>query len=118
MYITHEAILGSTTGALLVLPTIVIFYILCLRRDQEVQDEHIIQQLSGLSIMLTFEQLQVSIENFVKELEKCGFGTVFEGRLGNKRIAVKRLNNVGHENKDFLAKLEMEGLRVVSHYSL
>ncbi|XP_078158031.1 G-type lectin S-receptor-like serine/threonine-protein kinase SD2-5 [Carex rostrata] len=99
-------ILGSTFGALFFMLVITSIYIVCLRRREEEQDKDIIEQLPGMPTRFTFEELQVATENFVKILGKGGFGTVFEGRWGDKKIAVKRLDNVGHENKDFLAEIE------------
>ncbi|XP_078158106.1 G-type lectin S-receptor-like serine/threonine-protein kinase SD2-5 [Carex rostrata] len=103
------AILGFTFGALLFMLTLVIFYIVCFRRREEEQDEDIIDQLPGMPTRFTLEELRAATENFFKILGKGGFGTVFEGRWGDRRIAVKRLDNVGHGNKDFLAEVETIG---------
>ncbi|XP_078159115.1 G-type lectin S-receptor-like serine/threonine-protein kinase SD2-5 [Carex rostrata] len=103
------AILGSTFGALFIMLTLISIYIVCLRRREEEQDEGIIEQLPGMLTRFTFEELRAATENFVKILGKGGFGTVFEGRWGDERIAVKRLDNVGHGKKDFLAEVETIG---------
>ncbi|XP_078158856.1 G-type lectin S-receptor-like serine/threonine-protein kinase SD2-5 [Carex rostrata] len=101
--------LGSTFGALFFVLTLIIFSIVCLRRCKEAEDEDIIEQLPGMPTRFTFEELRAATNNFVKVLGKGGFGTVFEGRWGDERIAVKRLDNIGHGKKDFLAEVETIG---------
>ncbi|XP_078175161.1 G-type lectin S-receptor-like serine/threonine-protein kinase SD2-5 [Carex rostrata] len=103
------AILGSTFGALLFMLTLISMYLVCSRRREEAQDEDFMEQLPGMPTRFTFEELRMATENFVKKLGEGGFGTVFEGRWGDERIAVKRLENVGHGNKDFLAEVETIG---------
>ncbi|KAF3340701.1 hypothetical protein FCM35_KLT09545 [Carex littledalei] len=104
-----EEILGSTFGALLLIITLISFYILCLRRREEAEDEDVIEKLPGMPTRFTLVELRAATENFVKILGKGGFGTVFEGRWGDERIAVKRLDNVEHGKKDFLAEVETIG---------
>lgn len=56
------------------------------------------------------EELLCATQNFHVSLGKGGFGSVFEGAMGNgdeQKIAVKRLNNQG--NKDFLAEVKTIG---------
>ncbi|XP_078157585.1 G-type lectin S-receptor-like serine/threonine-protein kinase SD2-5 [Carex rostrata] len=102
-------ILGSTLGTLFFMITLTGIYIVCLRRREEEEDEEIIEQLQGMPTRFTFEELRLATENFSKKLGEGGFGTVFDGWWGDKRIAVKRLDNVGHGNKDFLAEVETIG---------
>ncbi|XP_078159089.1 G-type lectin S-receptor-like serine/threonine-protein kinase SD2-5 isoform X2 [Carex rostrata] len=109
-------ILGSTFGALFFMLTLTSIYIVCLRRREEEQDEDIIEQLPGMPTRFTFEELRAATENFVNILGKGGFGTVFEGSWGNERIAVKRLDNVGHGKKDFLAEIQTIGS--INHINL
>ncbi|XP_078167218.1 G-type lectin S-receptor-like serine/threonine-protein kinase SD2-5 [Carex rostrata] len=59
-----------------------------------------------MSTRFTFEELRATTENFAKILGKCGFGTVFEGRWADERIAVKCLDNIRHGKNDFLAEVE------------
>ncbi|XP_078159269.1 G-type lectin S-receptor-like serine/threonine-protein kinase SD2-5 [Carex rostrata] len=100
-----KAILGSTFGALFSILTLISIYIVCFRRREEAEDEDIIEQLPGMLTRFTFEELRAATENFVKILGKGGFGTVFEGRWGDERIAVKLLDNVRHGNNDFLTEV-------------
>jgi hypothetical protein len=80
-----------------------------LERGEEKLDADFVEQLSGMTTRFTFEELQVATNDFANKLGEGGFGTVFEGRLGDERIAVKRLDNVGHKKKDFLAEVETIG---------
>ncbi|XP_078159090.1 G-type lectin S-receptor-like serine/threonine-protein kinase SD2-5 [Carex rostrata] len=103
------AVMGSIFGALLFMLTLISIYFVCSRRRKQEQDEDIIEQMSGMPTRFTFEELRAATKNFVKILGKGGFGTVFEGRWGDEKIAVKRLDNVGHGKKDFLAEVETIG---------
>jgi Protein kinase domain/D-mannose binding lectin/S-locus glycoprotein domain len=102
-------ILGSTFGALLFLLTLIGIYLLCFRRGKEAKDEDFIEQLPGMPTRFTFEELQMATEGFTEKLGEGGFGTVFQGKWGDEKIAVKRLDNVGHGKKDFLAEVETIG---------
>ncbi|XP_078158980.1 G-type lectin S-receptor-like serine/threonine-protein kinase SD2-5 [Carex rostrata] len=104
-----RAILGSTFGALLFVLSLICIYLVCLRKREEEQDEDIMAQLPGMPTRFTFEELRTATENFVKILGKGGFGTVFEGKWGDERIAVKRLDNIIHGKKDFLAEVKTIG---------
>ncbi|KAJ3702227.1 hypothetical protein LUZ61_005932 [Rhynchospora tenuis] len=108
-------ILGSTFGALLLFLSLIIIYLVCLRRDEEEQEDFI-EKLPGLPTRFSFEELQVATENFTKKLGEGGFGIVFEGSWANKRIAVKSLHNIGHVNKDFL--MEVQTIGSIHHINL
>ncbi|XP_078164448.1 G-type lectin S-receptor-like serine/threonine-protein kinase SD2-5 [Carex rostrata] len=103
--------LGFTLGgAVLVLLSLIIgLFIMWLRRSGEEQEEEGIDQLPGMPTRFTFKELQVATENFARKLGEGGFGTVFEGYSRDERIAVKRLDNVGHKKKDFLTEVESIG---------
>uniref|UniRef100_A0A453Q4Y7 non-specific serine/threonine protein kinase n=3 Tax=Aegilops tauschii TaxID=37682 RepID=A0A453Q4Y7_AEGTS len=58
---------------------------------------------------LTFQQLDIATEQFREKLGEGGFGSVFEGQLGDERIAVKRLDHAGHGEKEFLAEVHTIG---------
>lgn len=103
------AILGSTFGALLFFLILMGIYLRFLRRGEEAQDEDFIEQLPGMPTRFTFEELRVATEDFAIKLGEGGFGTVFQGIWGDEKIAVKRLDNVGHGKKDFLAEVETIG---------
>jgi serine/threonine protein kinase len=48
-------------------------------------------------------------EGFSKKLGEGGFGSVFEGKLGENRVAVKRLEGARQGKKEFFAEVETIG---------
>ncbi|KAM3345816.1 hypothetical protein ACQJBY_020383 [Aegilops geniculata] len=54
-------------------------------------------------------QLEVATEQFKDKLGEGGFGSVFEGLLGEERIAVKRLDRAGQGKTEFLAEVQTIG---------
>ncbi|XP_048566666.1 G-type lectin S-receptor-like serine/threonine-protein kinase SD2-5 [Triticum urartu] len=54
-------------------------------------------------------QLEVATKQFKDKLGEGGFGSVFEGLLGEERIAVKRLARAGQGKREFLAEVQTIG---------
>jgi serine/threonine protein kinase len=79
------------------------------RRYQLRDDEDDFGEVPGMATRFTFEQLRVATEQFTKLLGKGGFGSVFEGQVGEQRIAVKQLDRAGQGKKEFLAEVETIG---------
>ncbi|KAG1330233.1 G-type lectin S-receptor-like serine/threonine-protein kinase SD2-5 [Cocos nucifera] len=104
------AILGFTIGALFVLFLIVgIFVLFNRKKNSHMEEEDQFDQIPGMPTRFSFEELKVATGNFCKKLGEGGFGSVFEGDLGDMRVAVKRLDGIGQGKKEFLAEVETIG---------
>ncbi|XP_020157068.1 probable receptor-like protein kinase At5g20050 [Aegilops tauschii subsp. strangulata] len=87
-----------------------IHFVLRKRRHQVPEGrEEEFGNLKGTPMRLTFQQLDIATEQFREKLGEGGFGSVFEGQLGDERIAVKRLDHAGHGEKEFLAEVHTIG---------
>ncbi|KAF8663303.1 hypothetical protein HU200_055915 [Digitaria exilis] len=104
------AIVGITlAGVISLLSVIIITLIVIWRRYQLMDDGDDFGEVQGMTTRYTFEQLKVATEQFSKLLGKGGFGTVFEGQIGDQRVAVKKLDLAGQGKKEFLAEVETIG---------
>ncbi|XP_029121310.1 G-type lectin S-receptor-like serine/threonine-protein kinase SD2-5 [Elaeis guineensis] len=104
------AILGFTIGALFAVFLIVGLFVLFMRlKNSHMEEEDQFDQVPGMPTRFSFEELKVATENFCKKLGEGGFGSVFEGKLDDMRVAVKRLDGVGQGRKEFLAEVETIG---------
>ncbi|KAJ3691453.1 hypothetical protein LUZ61_020617 [Rhynchospora tenuis] len=103
------AILGSAFGGLLLLLFIIGIVWVLLRRGEEEEEQDYIDELPGLPTRFSLQELEVATENFSKTLGEGGFGTVFEGILGDEKVAVKRLEGVERAKKEFLAEVQIIG---------
>ncbi|XP_047078342.1 G-type lectin S-receptor-like serine/threonine-protein kinase SD2-5 [Lolium rigidum] len=80
------------------------------RRKYEKKDEEFeFDQFPGTPTRYSFEKLSECTEGFRKKLGEGGFGSVFEGKLGENRVAVKRLEGARQGKKEFLAEVETIG---------
>ncbi|CAM0943210.1 unnamed protein product [Alopecurus aequalis] len=108
----RKLVLSATLGAVsaIVLTFIVVVLYLKRRRKFEEKDEEIdFDQLPRIPMRFSFEMLRECTEGFGKKLGEGGFGSVFEGKLGEVRVAVKRLKCARQGNKEFLAEVETIG---------
>ncbi|KAE8796291.1 G-type lectin S-receptor-like serine/threonine-protein kinase SD2-5 [Hordeum vulgare] len=105
----------AIAGAIVAIVFIVtfIFFIISrrrTRRHQEMEEEEAeFGQLQGTPMRFTFQQLEAATEQFKDKLGEGGFGSVFEGQLGEERIAVKRLDRAGQGKREFLAEVQTIG---------
>ncbi|XP_072998748.1 G-type lectin S-receptor-like serine/threonine-protein kinase SD2-5 [Typha latifolia] len=110
-------VVGSSLGAFLVLLSIVALVLVFVRRrSREASEEDFLDQVPGMPTRFTFEELRVATWEFSTKLGEGGFGSVFEGKIGDDRIAVKRLDGIGQGKKEFLAEVETIGS--VHHFNL
>ena len=89
-----KVILAATLGVSATLALFVIASTLYLQRRRKYEakgEDFDFDQLPGMPTRYTFEKLSECTEGFNKKLGEGGFGSVFEGKLGEQRVAVKRL---------------------------
>ncbi|XP_058219453.1 G-type lectin S-receptor-like serine/threonine-protein kinase SD2-5 [Rhododendron vialii] len=102
--------LGAFFGVLLLIGAVILY--LQKKRDleEDEEDDDCRDELPGLSTRFSYEDLKSATENFSKKLGQGGFGSVFEGTMGNgTKVAVKRLNGIGQVKKSFLAEVKTIG---------
>uniref|UniRef100_A0A0D9W3B1 Receptor-like serine/threonine-protein kinase n=1 Tax=Leersia perrieri TaxID=77586 RepID=A0A0D9W3B1_9ORYZ len=106
-----KTILGATFAAIttVVLVVIIFIYVRRRRKYQELDEELDFDILPGMPMRFSFEKLRECTEEFSKKLGEGGFGSVFEGKIGEERVAVKRLEGARQGKKEFLAEVETIG---------
>ncbi|XBI50364.1 hypothetical protein VPH35_113779 [Triticum aestivum] len=107
-----KVMLGAAFGAFAILVLLVIGVTLYLRGRRKYGDkdeEFDFDQLPGMPARFSLEKVSGCTEGFGKKLGEGGFGSVFEGKLGEERIAVKRLEGARQGEKEFLAEVETIG---------
>ncbi|GAV79386.1 Pkinase domain-containing protein, partial [Cephalotus follicularis] len=87
------------------------------KRKKEEGEEFINQQVPGMPVRFSYEDLCTATEGFKEKLGGGGFGSVFKGVLQDgTRIAVKRLDNLGQGMREFVAEVETIGS--LHHFNL
>ncbi|XP_056170675.1 G-type lectin S-receptor-like serine/threonine-protein kinase SD2-5 isoform X2 [Syzygium oleosum] len=104
-------ILGSSLGALFAMMILIVAIALFVqKRDDNQTEEDYLDQVPGLPTRFTYDDLKAITDEFSKKLGEGGFGSVFEGTLGDgTKVAVKRLDGFGQVKKSFLAEVETIG---------
>jgi hypothetical protein len=69
------------------------------------EEEQLFDSIPGTPKRFSFHELKVATSNFSVKLESGGFGSVFESKIGNETITVKRLEGVAQETAEFLAEV-------------
>jgi hypothetical protein len=103
---------SATLGAVTTLALLVIVVILHLqkrRKYEEKGEEFDFNQLPGMPMRFSFQNLRECTEGFVTKLGEGGFGSVFEGKLGEDRVVVKRLEGARQGKKEIFAEVETIG---------
>ncbi|XP_075097767.1 G-type lectin S-receptor-like serine/threonine-protein kinase SD2-5 isoform X1 [Nicotiana tabacum] len=114
----NGAIVGSVTG-ISILGIIIgcIIFILWKKRKEDEVEEHYLDNMPGMPVRFSYDNLKSATENFSKKLGEGGFGSVFGGTLKDgRKIAVKCLDGIGKAKKSFLAEVETIGS--IHHLSL
>ncbi|VAI63346.1 unnamed protein product [Triticum turgidum subsp. durum] len=106
-----KSILGATLGSVsaVVLLAIIVSLYLKWRKKYGDKDAFEFDQLLGMPTRYSLERLSECTEGFINKLGEGGFGSVFEGKLGEERVAVKRLEGARQGKKEFLAEIETIG---------
>ncbi|XBH81666.1 hypothetical protein VPH35_107187 [Triticum aestivum] len=107
-----KVMVGATLGAITALALLVIVVIFYLQRRNKYEDkdeEFDFNRLPGKLTRFSLETLRACTEGFNKKLGEGGFGSVFEGKLDEQRVAVKRLEGARQGKKEFLAEVETIG---------
>ncbi|KAI6674953.1 hypothetical protein NL676_002859 [Syzygium grande] len=111
-------ILGSGLGTLLAIMIFIVAILLSVhkivffvqKREHNQAEEDYLDQVLGMPNRFTYDDLRAITDEFSKKLGDGGFGSVFEGTLGDgTKVAVKRLDGFGQVKKSFLAEVETIG---------
>uniref|UniRef100_A0A0E0E2S6 Receptor-like serine/threonine-protein kinase n=1 Tax=Oryza meridionalis TaxID=40149 RepID=A0A0E0E2S6_9ORYZ len=114
---THKSLLSkekraivSVAGSFSFVASVIVAVLIVLRRRTEpLEDEYNIDQLPGLPTRFSFVDLKSAIGDFSRKFGAGGFGSVFEGQIGDKNVAVKRLDGVNQGKREFLAEVQTIG---------
>nr|XP_051206063.1 G-type lectin S-receptor-like serine/threonine-protein kinase SD2-5 [Lolium perenne] len=90
-----------------VLVAIIALLILFIKRaiSKRMQEDDPFKGIPGMPTRFTYKQLKQATNNFSKKLGQGGFGPVYEGKLGNVKIAVKCLRDLGNGKEEFMAEV-------------
>jgi hypothetical protein len=90
-----------------VLVAIIGVLILVIKRtiSKRMQEDDPFKGIPGMPTRFTHKQLKQATNNFRKKLGQGGFGPVYEGKLGNVKIAVKCLRDLGNGKEEFMAEV-------------
>ncbi|KAJ0579617.1 putative protein kinase RLK-Pelle-SD-2b family [Helianthus annuus] len=121
-HVSHQVakIVGSTIGSFMLLLVVAIGFVTYVvhkrKKDAEMEEEYL-DQVPGMPTRFSYEELKTATEKFSKKLGEGGFGSVFEGTLGDgSKIAVKCLEGLSHIKKSFLA--EVQSIGSIHHVNL
>jgi serine/threonine protein kinase len=88
---------------------VAVLVVLRRKRVEPSEDEDIIDQLPGLPTRFSFLELKSATGDFSKVIGKGGSGSVFEGHICDKQVAVKKLDSINQGTKEFLAEVQTIG---------
>ena len=108
-------LIGTIGGFFLVLAIVlIVFRILCRGQKQTVGP---VQASEDYLVLFKYKDRQTATKNFSEKLGEGGCGSVFKGTLPNSSaIAVKKLNHLMKEEKQFRA--EVRSIGTIQHINL
>jgi serine/threonine protein kinase len=74
-----------------------------------------IDQLPGLPTRFSFESLTLATVDFSRKIGAGGSGSVFEGHIGDKHVAVERLDGINQGETEFLMEVQTVVKRLHVH---
>ncbi|KAH0651207.1 hypothetical protein KY285_031325 [Solanum tuberosum] len=111
----HTVIIGSTLGAFFgIILSITACFVIFKKRTHDSTKAGDFMDLEpilpGMLIRFSYNELRIITEDFSRKLGEGGFGSVYEGTLSNgTKIAVKRLDGLGHVMESFLTEVNIVG---------
>lgn len=98
--------------------SVIVSMLIVIRRRSAklLQDRDIIDQLPGLPKRFCFESLKSATGDFSRRIGVGGSGSVFEGHIGDKKVAVKRLDGINQGEMEFL--MEVQTIGSINHIHL
>ncbi|OEL28693.1 G-type lectin S-receptor-like serine/threonine-protein kinase [Dichanthelium oligosanthes] len=114
----HRAMLSKQKIAIVLVVTsstfvasIVVTVLMVLRRKstEPIEDGDTINQLPGLPTRFSFESLKSATGDFSRKIGAGGSGSVYEGHIDDKQIAVKRLDGINQGETEFLTEVQTVG---------
>ncbi|CAN4104480.1 unnamed protein product [Withania somnifera] len=112
---SHIVIIGSTLVAFFgIIISITAYFVLFKKRTNDSSKAEDLLDLEkilpGMLTRFTYNELKILTEDFSRKLGEGGFGSVYEGTLSNgTKIAVKRLDGLGHVMESFLTEVKIVG---------
>ncbi|KAM3301999.1 hypothetical protein P3S67_016501 [Capsicum chacoense] len=112
---SHIVILGSTLAAFFgIILNITACFVLFKKRTRDSRKAGDFLDLEpilpGMLTRFTYNELKIITEDFSRKLGEGGFGAVYEGTLSNgTKIAVKRLDGLGHVMESFVTEVKIVG---------
>ncbi|XP_049385993.1 G-type lectin S-receptor-like serine/threonine-protein kinase SD2-5, partial [Solanum stenotomum] len=111
----HIVIIGSTLAAFFgIMLSVTAFFVIFKKRTKDSRKDGGFLDLEpifpGMLTRFSYNELRIITENFSSKLGEGGFGSVYEGTLSNgTKIAVKRLDGLGHVMESFLTEVNIVG---------
>ncbi|KAF8652009.1 hypothetical protein HU200_062949 [Digitaria exilis] len=97
--------------SLVFVASVLITLLMVLRRKSTelIEDGDTIDQLPGLPTRFSFESLKLATGDFSRKIGEGGSGSVFEGHVSDKQVAVKRLDGINQGEMEFLMEVQTVG---------
>ncbi|KAH0653821.1 hypothetical protein KY289_031499 [Solanum tuberosum] len=111
----HIVIIGSTLAAFFgIMLSIIAFFVIFKKKTKDSRKVGGFLDLEpifpGMLTRFSYNELRIITEDFSRKLGEGGFGSVYEGTLSNgTKIAVKRLDSLGHVMESFLTEVNIVG---------